>query len=139
MGSNDIRDAFLIYAAGGNGGPILDAALGSIAANIQRLYLAGAREFLVWVVPNVALTPAIRSLASSRAGLGGIRDAAVQRRSCRPFGAVVSWSFPESSFARLDAYQILNAIVANPAAFDLTNVTTACLTPNIAPFNCKAR
>ncbi len=48
MGSNDIRDAFALYAGGGNGGPILGAALGSIAANIQRLYLAGARNFLVW-------------------------------------------------------------------------------------------
>lgn len=36
-----------------------------------------------------------------------------------------------------DAFQILNAIVANPAAFDLTNVTNACVTPNVAPFTCK--
>jgi phospholipase/lecithinase/hemolysin len=32
----------------------------------------------------------------------------------------------------------LNAIVATPAAFDLTNVTTACVTPGVAPFACKA-
>jgi len=37
MGGNDIRDAFQAYATGGNGGPILQAALASIAANIQRL------------------------------------------------------------------------------------------------------
>ena len=45
MGSNDIRDAFQLYATGGNGGPILTQALGSIAANVQRLYAAGARDF----------------------------------------------------------------------------------------------
>src|SRR5689334_9191725 len=44
MGSNDIRDSFQLYAGGGNGGPVLQAALGSMAANIQRLYAAGARE-----------------------------------------------------------------------------------------------
>ena len=80
MGGNDIRDAFQIYATGGNGGPILGQALASIAANIQRLYVAGAREFLVWAAPNVALTPAIRLLGPAAQGLAGIRDAGVQRR-----------------------------------------------------------
>ena len=50
--------------------------------------------------------------------------------------AQLSVGLPDASFARLDADQILNAIVASPAAFNLTNVTTACLTPNVAPFTC---
>ncbi len=62
IGAIDVGDAFALYAAGGDGGPILGQALGSIAFNIQRLYVAGARRFLVWSVPNIALTPAIRSL-----------------------------------------------------------------------------
>lgn len=53
MGSNDVRDSFQVYAGGGNGGPILQGAVTAIAANIQSLYAAGAREFLVWVVPNI--------------------------------------------------------------------------------------
>jgi hypothetical protein len=53
MGSNDIRDAFSLFVTGGNGAPILTGAIASIAANIQRLYVAGAREFLVWLPPNV--------------------------------------------------------------------------------------
>src|SRR3954453_3087942 len=69
MGSNDIRDAFVAYAGGGDGGPILEGALAAIALNIQRLYAAGARRFLVWVAPNVALTPAIRSLGPAAGGL----------------------------------------------------------------------
>ena len=40
MGSNDIRDAFQVYASLGDGGPILTAALGSIAANIRKLHAA---------------------------------------------------------------------------------------------------
>jgi phospholipase/lecithinase/hemolysin len=75
MGANDIRDSFEIYAGGGNGGPVLQAALGSIAANIQRLYAAGAREFLVWAAPNVAVTPAVRSLGP---GAGALATALTQ-------------------------------------------------------------
>jgi phospholipase/lecithinase/hemolysin len=136
MGSNDIRDAFSIYAGGGNGGPILAQAIGSIAANIQRLYVAGAREFLVWLPPNVALTPAIRSLPPASQALasslsqifdGNLAGTLVQ----------LSAALPGTSFARLDAYQLLNAVVADPAAFDLTNVTTPCVTPNVPPFSCQ--
>jgi phospholipase/lecithinase/hemolysin len=136
MGGNDIRDAFQIYATGGNGDPILRAAIASIAANIQRLYGAGAREFLVWAAPNVALTPAIRSLGPAAGGLATGLTQAFNGGLAQVLGQLSS-GLPGISIARLDAYQILNAIVGNPAAFDLTNVTTACVTPNIAPFFCQ--
>ena len=135
MGGNDIRDSFQVYATGGNGGPILQAALASIAANIQRLYVAGAREFLVWAAPNVGLTPAIRSLGPAA---GGLATAVAQAFNGGLAQVVAQLSaLPGTSFARLDAFAILDAIVANPAAFYLTNVTTACVTPNVAPFTCK--
>jgi len=136
MGSNDIRDAFQIYATGGDGGPVLAQALGSIAGNIQRLYAAGAREFLVWVAPDVALTPAIRSLPPAAQGLASFLTQ-VFNDNLTGVLTQLSAALPGVSFARLDAYQILNAIVADPAAFDLTNVTTACVTPNVAPFTCQ--
>lgn len=135
MGSNDIRDAFQIYATGGNGGPILAQALGSIAATIQRLYFAGAREFLVWVAPNVALTPAIRSLPPAAQGLASFLTQSFNGNLAGVV-AQLSGGLPGISIVRLDAYQMLNAIVADPAAFDLTDVTTACLTPDVAPFTC---
>lgn len=136
MGSNDIRDSFQIYAGGGDGGPILKAALASIAANIQRLYAAGAREFLVWVVPNVALTPALRSLGPAAGGLATTLTQAFNDGLAVVLGQL-SFGLPGTSFARLDAHQLLDAIVANPAAFDLTDVTAACVTPNVAPFTCQ--
>jgi len=136
MGSNDIRDAFQIYATGGNGGPIITQALTSIAANVQRLYLAGARSFLVWTAPNIALTPAIRSLPPAAQGLMALLT---QGFNANLTGVLAQLSFglPGISFARLDAYQLLNAIVADPAAYDLISVTTACLTPDVAPFSCQ--
>jgi phospholipase/lecithinase/hemolysin len=135
MGSNDVRDAFQLYATGGNGGPIVAQALGSIAANIQRLYLAGARSFLVWTVPNVALTPAIRSLPPAAQGLMSALTQAFNANLAGVLGQLSS-GLPGVSFTRLDAYQLLGVIVADPATYHLTSVTTACLTPNEAPFSC---
>ena len=60
FGGPDIRDALLAYPTGH--GTILQAANTSIFNNIVRLYLAGARTFIVWRAPNVGLTPAIRRL-----------------------------------------------------------------------------
>lgn len=136
MGGNDVRDAFAVYATGGNGGAILSQALGSIAANIQRLYIAGAREFLVLTAPNVGLTPALRSLGPAASGLasqvaqgfnGGLALTLAQ----------LAAALPGSSFRTLDTYQLLGAIVASPAAFGLTSATAPCLTPHQAPFTCS--
>ena len=137
MGSNDIRDAFQVYALGGDGGPILVQALGSIGVNIQRLYVAGARNFLVWVAPNIALTPAIRSLPPAAQGLASYLTQAFNGNLTGVL-AQLSAGLPGVAFARLDAYQLLNEIVADPAAFDLTNVTTSCVSPNVRPFTCKS-
>lgn len=136
MGSNDVRDAFLAYA-GGNPAQafvILQDAYTAIANNIATLYAAGARTFLLWRVPNVALTPAARSLGPGAIALGtqltqgfnsGLDAAAAQLSQ-----------LPGITIVRLDVYQLLNEIVADPQTFGLTNVTTACLTPNVPPFTC---
>ena len=134
MGGNDVRDAFATYATGGNGGLILAQALGSIARNIQKLYRAGARDFLVWTVPNIGITPAIRSLGPAAGGLatqvtqgfnGGLAQVIAQ----------LSAALPGATFTRLDAFGLLNEIAAAPLAFELTNVTRACVT-TVAPFHC---
>jgi phospholipase/lecithinase/hemolysin len=137
MGSNDIRDALVVYAGGGNGGPILQAANVAIANSILALYGAGAREFIVWRVPNLALTPAIRALDQVRPGAGQLATALTQGFNAGLDGVVAQLSgLPGIRIVRLDAYRMLNDLVANPAAFGLTNVTTACITPDISPFIC---
>jgi len=135
MGGNDIRDAFQVYAAGGDGGPILQAALGSIATNIQRLYAAGATQYLVWLPPNVGLTPAIRSLGPAAGGLAALLTGHFNAGLAQALDQLTA-ALPGATFTRLDANLLLNAIVARPWAFGLTTVTTACVTPNIAPFTC---
>lgn len=135
MGSNDVRDALEAYGRGADGAPILRAALESIAANIQRLSGAGARNYLIWVLPNVALTPAIRALGPPA---GAVATFVTQSFNAA-LGQIVGQlqAVLPGNFFALDAYELLNAVVAHPDAFGLTTVTTACVTPNLPPFSCK--
>jgi phospholipase/lecithinase/hemolysin len=136
MGGNDIRDAFQVYAGGGDGSGILLAALASICRNIQRLHAAGATQFLVWVPPNVALTPAIRTLGPAAGGLATFLTGKFDDGLAQMIGQL-QLALAGTSFARLDVNQLQQAIVAQPWAFGFTNVTTACVTPNVAPFTCS--
>ena len=139
MGSNDIRDAIVAYQAGGfpAAQAVLGKALTAIAQNMQLLYGAGARHFLVWLPPNVALTPALRYLDRVSPGVAALGTASTQGFNAGLGGLLTSLSaLPGMHIQRLNTYALLNSIVADPSAYDLTNVTSACVTPNVAPFQC---
>jgi phospholipase/lecithinase/hemolysin len=136
MGSNDIRDALVAYPTGHEA--ILQAANISIATNIGRLYAAGARNFLVWRAPNVGRTPAIRTLDSLRPGAVALATGLTQAFNGGLDNVVMQLaSLPGIRIVRLDAYRLLNDIVANPAAFGLSDAASACVTPDISPFTCQ--
>lgn len=137
MGGNDIRDALVAYPSGS--GPILHDAIMSIAVNIQTLYTAGARTFLVWRAPDVGMTPAIRRLNIISPGAAYLASQLTQGFNAGLDGAVAQLkALPGIRIVQLDAYRLLNDLVASPVAFGLTNVTTACVTPNVAPFTCES-
>lgn len=136
MGGNDIRDALVAFPSGG-AGLILQNANISIAQSIKMLYDAGARDFLVWRAPNVGLTPAIRRLNQINPGAMQLATGLTQAFNAGLDSVVTQLSgLPGIRIARLDAYRLLNDLVADPAAFGLTNVTAACVTPNVPPFTC---
>ena len=136
MGGNDIRDALLAYPNGS--GAILQAANVSIANSIAVLYSAGARHFIVWRAPNVGLTPAIRSLDSINPGAAQLATGLTQAFNAGLDTVVAQLSaLPGIRIVRLDAFRLLDNLVADPSAFGLTNVTTACITPNTPPFVCE--
>ena len=135
MGGNDLRDALVVASGGGNPAIIIGAALNAIAQNIQRLYLAGARDFLVWSAPDIGLTPAVRSIPGGPAG-GGQLTAHFNANLDAIVGQL-SEGLPGIHFTRLDVYAKLNSLVAQPQLFGLRNVTNACITPNNPPFACR--
>ena len=98
IGSNDTRDALSALGADPSGATslgILNDAVMSIGNNITALYLAGARDFLILNVPNLAITPAVQSSGRSepchsdrgRAVLGRVQHRT--RRHARLPGRVV--------------------------------------------------
>ena len=130
IGGNDLRDVL----ATGNPG-LINAALGSVAANIQTLYQAGARKFLVWNAPDISLTPAIRSLGPAAVGAA---EAAVLAYDAGLHTVLTSLeALPGINITEFDLYGAVHAIVADPSAFGLTDVTDACISPNDPPFVCK--
>ena len=139
MGSNDVRDAFLAYTRGQDGGAILRAANASIADSIQRLYAAGARTFLVWRVPDIGLTPALRTIDRLSPGAAQFAGLVTQGFNAGLDGVVAQLgALPGIHMVRLDAYGLVRQLVATPDAFGLINVTDACVTPNVAPFTCDS-
>jgi outer membrane lipase/esterase len=137
IGGNDIRDAIVAYPNGH--GTILQCAVISIGANITRLYAAGARRFIVWRAPDVGLTPAMAILDKLKPGAKALASALTQAFNQGLDGAVAQLALlPDINVKRLDAFRLLHNIVETPQAFGLTNVVSACVTPNVPPFTCDA-
>jgi phospholipase/lecithinase/hemolysin len=134
MGGNDIRDAVVAFAGGG-APVVLQEAITAIAQSVATLHAAGARNFLVWRAPNIGVTPALRQLGPGAIQLGtglsqtfnGGLDGAVQ---------VLKGALPGITIARLDAYRLVNDLIADGPGFGLTDVRAPCVTPYVAPFTC---
>ena len=140
MGGNDIRDAIVAFQSGGfpAAQAILQQALTSIAQHIQLLYQAGARDFLVWLPPNIGLTPAIQRLNQISPGAFQLATLLSQAFNGGVIGIRTQLSaLPGIDIKLLDTYALLNAIVANPESYGFTTVNQTCVTPDVEPFFCQ--
>jgi phospholipase/lecithinase/hemolysin len=137
IGSNDVRDALETYLVGGDGGVIMQTALASIASQLTDLYMGGARRFLIASVPDISLTPSVRMLDE----LVPVNVAQLASSLVQTFNSslddIVGQLPADADVARLDIYGKLYDIVADPAAFGLTNVVSPCITPGAPPFTCR--
>jgi phospholipase/lecithinase/hemolysin len=135
LGGHDVRDALEVALVGGNPIPILQGGADAIGDNIRTLYAAGARNFLVWTVPDVGRIPAILAIP----GASGPATTLTQifNGLLAAELADVAGDLPGINIIPFDAFGLITTIVMNPAQFGLTNVTTACITPNDPPFFCK--
>lgn len=148
MGSNDVRDAFVAALAGNSilADTIFVGALTSIGENLGRLRARGATNFLIWnSVPNIGVTPAVRFLAADLQQRVGANPALVVGAAT---GTAVNFSAQLENIAagleasgahvkRFDVFPKVNALVAAPENFGLTNINDPCITPNIAPYKCQ--
>lgn len=135
LGGHDVRDALQVALGGGNPLPILQAGAAAIGNNIRTLYAAGARNFLVWNVPDIGRIPSILAIpgASGPASaltvtFNGLLAAEL---------ADVAGDLPGINIIPFDAFGLITELVTNKEDFGFTNVTTACITPNTPPFFCQ--
>ena len=149
IGSNDVRDAIAaalgILQRGGTlqqaveaAAPILACARQAIQTAIVTLQEAGGSDFLLWTVPNLGLTPAIRSLRPGAMQLATFLTTLFNTQNLLPTVQALDQASDDVDIAVVDAFTLLQQITANPANFGLTNTTTACVTPNAEPFFCQA-
>ena len=135
IGGNDVRAA----AAAADPLPALQAGAQGIATQIAILYARGARRFLVWNSPDLGLSPAL--LALDQVLPGSAAGASFLSQTFNDVFLAAALAEVDAldgiAIARFDVFTKLHEIVAQPQAFGLTNVTSACITPQSAPFFCQ--
>jgi len=134
FGANDIRDILV----GGDPAVIIPLAINSMKENILYLYGAGARNFLVWNVPDMSLTPAIITMDSM---MPGTQAAVLQLVNAYNGGLTALLAglsvLPGIEIKPFDAAATVRALVANPEAYGLEVVNASCVKPNVPPFECQ--
>lgn len=104
-------------------------AVANLADTIALLYGAGATQFLVPNMPNLALTPfGLSQDAATQAGLQAL-SAGFNIGLSAALDALEL--LPSIDITRFDTFTLLGAISANPGAFGLANASEACLTGNL--------
>ena len=130
IGSTDLNDAlnaFSVDPSGQTSAGIIEAAVEAIAGAIQALWAAGARDILVLNLPDLANTPAVRSLGPTVETLASQFTDAYNGGLAQALAAIES-SLPDIRLTAFDVDAFFDQILAAPGAFGLRNVTDSCLT-----------
>ena len=131
IGGNDVRAALVA------GPGVLNLALTSVAQNIQKLYGAGARHFLVWSAPDVGRTPALQRLNTFVApgiAAGATALSAGYNQNLQGVLQGLRAALPGITIVPFDAFGLLADVQANPRRFGLIDATSACIEPNVPQF-----
>ncbi len=129
IGANDLDDALNALASDPSEVTsigILEAAATAVANNVQTLWEAGARTFLIPNLPDLAITPAVRALGPAAQFAATQLTAAYNAALDQAVSA--AQALPQIQFVRLDINALFADVLAAPAAAGLTNVDDSCLT-----------
>ncbi len=129
IGANDLQDALSALASDPSGATslgIIQTAVTSVAGNIQALWAAGARAFLILDVPDLSITPAVRALGPGAQFAVALLTSAYNGALDQALNALQG--LPQIRFVRLDTKALFDDVLAAPQAAGLTNVEDSCLT-----------
>ena len=123
-GGNDARDAFSVAALSGDPTALIAAYASDIGSIITDLEAAGAHDILLVNVPDIGMTPAIQANGPAAIALGHWIAGAMNSALNTMLGTLSPAM--TDGIRVLDAYSLLDQVVADPAAFGMTDVTSAC-------------
>jgi phospholipase/lecithinase/hemolysin len=120
-GANDI-----LNGNSSNPTALLTSVLGNIKDDIATLAAAGAKQFLVGNLPPLNLIPA--GLASTPAQQAGLAQFSVAFNQGLQSEATALQQALGVQIHILDVYSLFNSVIADPAKYGFTNVTSPALT-----------
>jgi phospholipase/lecithinase/hemolysin len=123
-GNNDVRDISVLFAINEIAGAqaLFAQSISDVAAAFGDLIAAGAQHILVPTVTNLGLTPESQAQGAGFSALISSQAVAYNQAiddALRGFTGV--------DIRRVDTFDRLGEVVADPAAFGLTNATDPCL------------
>lgn len=130
IGSNDLSDALNALRTDPSGFTsvgIIAAAVKATADSIDALYARGARTFLVPTLPNLAITPLVRSLGQDAQDAATLFSYTYNVLLDQALAGLTAFD-DQIHFVRLDINALFNEIITDPAAVGLTDVADPCLT-----------
>lgn len=132
IGGDDLRDALTALETAATqaqgqaaAAAIIAAAVAGIADNVLALVGSGARNFLILNGPDVSQAPAVRLLGAPAISAAALLSASFNQG----LGDAIALLrvIPGVHIARFADDVLVDAIVADPAAFELTDVVDPCL------------
>lgn len=123
-GGNDARRAADVWIALGDPAPIVSGYVHDALASILALESAGAHNILFWNVPDIGKTPEFLfqgpAAAAKATGIASAMNAAL--------AAALDALAPnlKRDLRTFDIFGFMNQVIANPSAFGLADVSSAC-------------
>lgn len=128
IGGNDLQDALFALQTDNSGVTsvaIIQNAVLAEAGNIQALYAAGARNFLVLTAPNLGFTPFVQSLGQPALTLAAQFAAAYNGGLSQALTALSAQ--PGISFISFDFNALIAQIELQPGAYGISDAVDPCL------------
>lgn len=122
IGGNDVRDVTQAVATGAPLTTIATAAAAyalAVGNMVDALQAKGAQHIVVWDAPDVGKSPLALTLGGGFASLGSNVASAFNL-------ALAGRLAGEAGVIPFDIFGVVGAVVANPGAYGLSNVTDAC-------------
>ena len=126
-GGNDLRDIGVLTGLGQTSAAqdLFNQSIADVAAALSELITAGARKLLVPTVSDLGLTPEAQSQGPAAIAF---LSAQSQRYNQAIDQALLAFSGVSGlDLTRVDTFDFLGDVVADPGAFGLSNANTACL------------